>query len=234
MLSMRQSARHAKIGFIVAAGVACASQPRPATPPPMNVAAMSVPSGCATPVASRTSDVGCYLTAVEEIGAAPNYPIYWHLHTFPSRTSAENARPVRGTIVESFGKVWLFTMAEAEWRPSSGDFVARVGPLPLTPGKTYTARYHQATFVPGMRTATHRHSGPEAWFVVDGAQCLETPDGITLVHAGESAIVPGGPAMVLSSVGTEVRHALAIIVHDSSLPATTPAHDWNAKGLCPR
>ncbi|HEX9083217.1 MAG TPA: hypothetical protein VF836_00650 [Gemmatimonadaceae bacterium] len=199
----------------------------------MNVTA-TVPGGCTTPAASRMSDVGCYLTAIEELGPAPNYPIYWHLHTFPNRTSAENARPVRGTIVESFGKVWLFTMAEADWRPASGDFVARVGPLPLTPGRAYTVRYHQAMFIPGMQTATHRHSGPEAWFVLAGAQCLETPDGITVVHAGESAIVPGGPAMLLSSVGTEVRRALVIIVHDSSLPATTPAHDWHAKGLCPK
>lgn len=148
--------------FIVLASVACAAQ-RPPTPqqqyPRMNVAGMSLPGGCATPVANRPANVGCYLTGVEELEAAPTHPIYWHLHTFPSRTSAENARPVRGTIVESFGKVWLFTMADADWRPASGDFVARVGPLPLTPGKPYTARYHEATFVAGMQTATHRSEG---------------------------------------------------------------------------
>ena len=92
----------------------------------MNVAAMSVPGGCVTPAASRTSDVGCYLTAVEELGAAPNYPIYWHLHTFPNRTSVENARPVRGTIVESFGKVWLFTIDGTGWRAPGGARVAEV------------------------------------------------------------------------------------------------------------
>ena len=212
---------NAKYILAVAAGVACGSQPRSAPPQPesgrTNVAAVGVPGGCAEPAAEHASDVGCYLTGVEALNADPSYPIYWHLYTFPNRKSAEKARPVRGTIVESFGKVWLFTMAQDSWRPPSGDFVALVGPIPLNPG---------------MHTAPHRHPGPEAWFVLTGAQCLETPDGITVVRAGRSAIVREGPPMLLSGVGTQVRRALVLVVHDSSLPWTTPAHDWKAKGLC--
>jgi len=235
---MRQSAYYAKYIVAVAAGFACASQPRSAPPQrepvPMNVAAVGVPGGCAAPAAGHTGDVGCYLTAVEALNADPGYPIYWYLHTFPSRAAAEHARPVRGTIVESFGRVWLFTMAQDAWRPPSGDFVARVGPIPLKPGKSYTVRYMEATFNPGMHTAPHRHPGPEAWFVLTGAQCLETPDGITVVRAGRGAIVREGLPMLLSGVGTQVRRALVLVVHDSSQPWTMPAHDWNAKGLCPK
>ena len=235
---MRQSAHYAKCSLAVVAGVACASQTRSAPPQHesarMNAAAVGVPGGCSAPAAGRTSDIGCYFTAVETLNDAPSHPIYWHLYTFPNRTSAENAQPVHGTIVESFSKLWLFTMAAENWRPASGDFVARVGPIPLTPGKSYTVRYMEATFNPGMRTAPHRHPGPEAWFVLTGAQCLETPDGITVVRAGESAVVREGPPMLLSSVGTDVRRALVLVVHDSSRAWTMPAHDWNAKGLCPR
>ena len=196
--------------------------------------ATGVPGACDTPIARRTSEVGCYLTAVDALGAAPSYPVYWHLHTYPSRAAAETARPLRGTIAESLGRVWLFTMAEANWHPASGDFVARVGPIPMTAGKRYTVRYMEATFTPGMRTSAHRHSGAEAWYVLTGAQCLETPDGITVVHAGQSAMVREGPPMLLSGVGSDVRRALVLVVHDSSQPWITPAHDWTAKGLCPK
>jgi len=34
-----------------------------------------------------------------------------------------------------------------------------------------------------------------AWFVVEGEQCLETPDRPIRVKAGETAMVEGGPAM---------------------------------------
>ncbi len=235
---MPQSAQYAKYFLAIAVTTACASQSRSVPPPHesrrMVDEATGVPGSCDTPSANRTSDVGCYFTAVEALNVAPKAPIFWYLHTFPSRVAAENARPVRGTIVESLGRVWLFTMAEADWRPASGNFVARVGPIPVTPGKSYTVRYMEATFIPGMHTNPHRHSGAEAWFVLGGAQCLETPDGITVVHAGESAVVPEGPPMLLSGVGTDVRRALVLVVHNSSQPWVTPARDWNAKGLCPK
>ncbi len=235
---MRQSERYAKYFLAILNIAACASQSRSAPPHHesrgMFDEATGVPGSCDTPSAKRASDVGCYLTAVEALNDAPKDALFWNLHTFPNRAAAESARPVRGTIVESLGRVWLFTMAEADWHPASGNFVARIGPIPVTPGKSYTVRYMEATFIPGMHTNPHRHSGAEAWYVLSGAQCLETPDGITVVHAGESAVVRQGPPMLLSGVGTDVRRALVLVVHDSSQPWVTPARDWNAKGLCPK
>ncbi len=38
--------------------------------------------------------------------------------------------------------------------------------------------------------------------------------------------------MELTATGSEVRRALVLILHDSSLPATTPATDWTPKRLC--
>jgi hypothetical protein len=95
----------------------------------------------------------------------------------------EAARGPHGTVVESFGKVWLYTIAEEGWRPSGDARVALIGPLAITPGKQYTARYIEAVFTPGMKTSVHRHSGAEAWYVLAGAQCLETPEGITVARA---------------------------------------------------
>jgi mannose-6-phosphate isomerase-like protein (cupin superfamily) len=222
------------LGCAVAAG--CAPQHHTMTPQANTDRTVDngagVPGACTTPRASA-NDLGCFLIAEDALGPAPTSPVYWYLHTYPTRTAAQGAKTMHATIVESFGKVWLMTLADSNWRSPSGDFVSRVGPIPLTPGKMYTARYMDATFQQGMHTRVHRHSGPEAWFVLSGAQCLETPEGITVVRAGEGSVVREGPPMMLSGVGDEIRKALVLVVYDSSQPFSTAVHDWNAKGLCP-
>ncbi len=197
-------------------------------------ASAQVPGRCETPASERTGEVGCYLTAADVLGSLPAGPMYWHLYNYPTRAAAEAAKGPRGTVVESFGKVWLYTIAEEGWRPPSGERIAVLGPFPIVAGKQYTARYMEAVFTPGMRAAIHRHSGPEAWYLVSGAQCLETPTGITVAHAGEGAVVPEGPPMALSSVGGETRRSILVVLHDGSQPWITMAHDWQPKGLCPK
>jgi len=118
-----------------------------------------VPGGCNTPVSQRTGEAGCYLTATELLGALPQAALFWHLYVYPTHAAAESAKGSRGTVVESFDKVWLYTIADSEWRASSGERIATIGPLPITAGKQYTARYMEAVFPPGMRAAIHRHSG---------------------------------------------------------------------------
>jgi quercetin dioxygenase-like cupin family protein len=137
-------------------------------------------------------------------------------------------------VVEAFDKVWLYTIAEPEWRSSSGERIATIGPLPITPGKQYIARYMEAVFTPGMRARIHRHSGPEAWYLVSGTQCLETPEGITVARTGEGAVVPEGPPMALSSVGTETRRSVLLVLHDTSKAWITLENEWTPKGLCPK
>jgi quercetin dioxygenase-like cupin family protein len=83
------------------------------------------------------------------------------------------------------------------WKGNGGQRVARVGPLPLAVSSSYTALYMEATFIPGMHSTAHRHPGPEAWYVLTGEQCLETPGHRVIVRSGESGIVPEGPPMML-------------------------------------
>ena len=75
--------------------------------------------------------------------------------------------------------------------------------------------------MPGEASAPHTHSGPEAWFVVEGEQCLETPDRAIRVKAGQTAMMDGGAAMRLVGTGTGPRRALVLILHDAAQPATT-------------
>jgi quercetin dioxygenase-like cupin family protein len=136
-------------------------------------------------------------------------------------------------VVESLAKVWLLTIENAGWRPSGGERVAEIGPLPVVAGETYSALYLEAIFNPGMTSNVHRHAGPEAWYTLAGETCLETPDGKYVGRAGGNyVIVPGGPPMHLTATGIEQRRALVLILHESSKPATTQVDDWTPKGLC--
>jgi quercetin dioxygenase-like cupin family protein len=191
------------------------------------------------PAAQRAGrELGCWITATEALGELPRAP-FWHLDAFPTRAAAEAAKGPRGTVVESLGRVWLFTVAEAGWRPTpggggerGGERVAEVGPVPTREGVRYAAQYMEGVFAPGMRSRVHRHPGPEAWHNLAGRMCLETPEGRMEAGPGESAIVPEGPPMVLTGIGAEQRRSLVLILHDASQPASTLAHDWTPRGLC--
>jgi quercetin dioxygenase-like cupin family protein len=185
------------------------------------------------PVSQRTSEVGCWIISHEPVGQLAAPQTFWHLDVYPTRAAAEAAKGPSGTVVESLGKVWLLTIESADWRPSGGERVAEIGPLPVIAGAKYSAQYMEAIFTPGMTAPAHVHSGPEAWYTLAGETCLETPQGRQIGRAGsEYVIVPGGPPMHLTATGTEQRRALVLILHDSSKPATTPVHDWTPKGLC--
>ena len=131
-----------------------------------------IQGGCDVPVTRRTSETGWYLVATVPLGILPDVSLFWHLHRFQTRAQAEAAAQSRSTVVESLGYIWLYTIAEEGWRPTAGERVAVIGPLPITKGTKSVARYMEAVFAPGMQTAVHRHSGPEAWYVLAGSQCL--------------------------------------------------------------
>jgi quercetin dioxygenase-like cupin family protein len=185
------------------------------------------------PVSQRTSELGCWIIVDDQVGLLPAGQMFWHLDTYPIRTAAEDAKQSRGTVVEALGKIWLFTIAEATWRPRSGVRIAEIGPLPVQPGSAYSAMYMEAVFTPGMTSAIHTHSGPEAWYTTAGESCLETPQGAMFGRAGgPPLIVPAGPPMLLTAIGKVQRRAIVLILHNASQSATTLEHDWKPKGLC--
>jgi hypothetical protein len=190
--------------------------------------------GTCIPVAERAGrQFGCFILAKQAVGPLEPARTFWHLSTFPTREAAEAVAGAHGTVVESLAKVWLLTIADADWRPATGTHVAAVGPLPISPRVGYTAQYMEAVFRPGMKSLVHRHSGPEAWHTLTGETCLESPEGIIIGRAGgRPVIVPRGPPMELTATGVEIRRALVLILHDSAQPASTPATDWTPKGLC--
>jgi quercetin dioxygenase-like cupin family protein len=192
-----------------------------------------VPGRCEELRTGAPDAVGCYLAGTETFGAATATPLFWHIDRYTTRAAAEGARGAHGTVVVAHGAVWLFTLADSGWRAASGERVARVGPLPVTPGRTYAAHYLDGVVPPGARTPVHRHAGPEAWYVVAGAQCLETPDGVQVVRAGESYVVREGPPMLLATTGAVTRRTFGLVLHDAAQPWTIPTSEWTPKGSCP-
>lgn len=191
--------------------------------------------GTCVPVAERAGrEFGCFITARQELGRLPASPrLYWHLDTYRTRAAAERARGSRSTVVESLGRIWLFSIARADWRARGGRRVARIGPLPLVPADSVAAVYMEGVFQPGMNTVVHRHPGAEAWYTLEGAMCLETPEGTLTQRAGERGLmVRGGIPMMLTGVGTGPRRSVVLILQDATKPRSTPAHDWTPRGLC--
>jgi uncharacterized membrane protein len=187
------------------------------------------------PVAQRAGrEFGCFITAREELGALPkDSALYWHIDAFTARAAAEAAKARRSTVVGSLGRIWLFTIAERGWRPASGKRIAVVGPLPLVDADAYAAVYMEGVFKPGMHSAVHRHPGVEAWYTVEGEQCLETPEGKLEQRAGAPGVmVRGGVPMILTGTGTSVRRSLVLILQDAAKPRSVLATDWTPAGVC--
>jgi hypothetical protein len=185
------------------------------------------------PVAERAGRAfGCFITAREELGRLPSdIPLYWHLDTYPTRVAAELARESRSTVVTSLGRIWLFTIAPADWRPRGGDRVARIGPLPLIKADTFAAVYMEGVFEPGMNTMVHRHPGVEAWLTLEGSMCLETPEGKLEQRAGDPGMmVRGGVPMMLTGTGS--RPSIVLRLQDATKPRSTRAADRTPLHLC--
>jgi hypothetical protein len=191
--------------------------------------------GTCIPVAQRAGRaLGCFIMARQELGHLnAKAPLYWHLDTYATRAAAEKARGPRSTVVESLGRIWLFTIEAAAWRPTSGKRVERVGPLPLVQADSIAAVYMEGVFEPGMHSMVHRHPGAEAWVTLEGSQCLETPNGALRQRAGDHGILVGpNIPMMLTGTGKNIRKSVVLILQDATKPRSTPATDWTPRHLC--
>jgi quercetin dioxygenase-like cupin family protein len=209
-------------------------------PPPVAAETpVHMPSGAAphfcvvvTPGETRP-EFGCFRIGVAKNLEFSSPTVFWHLQTFPSRAAAIEAKSPSGIVVEADGRVWLSEVGPRDLVPQGGRTVAVIGPLSLVAGKSYDAEIAYSVMAPSDRSRVHTHSGPEAWYVLAGAQCLETPAGTIRGHAGETmSAAPNGP-MQLSVTGADVARALTLVIHDSAQEFGA-ASDWKPPGACQR
>lgn len=184
-------------------------------------AAAQLAPPCAENSPERRGGIGCSIIQSKLLPDSVGAELYWHIDRFGSLQAARAAAGPDGVAVEASGGHWLMTVEPRPSHHHGGRHVTLVGPLPLPPAARYTMQVFSAAFRPGMYSLVHQHSGAEAWYMLEGEQCLETPKRAATVRQGETLVVPAGVPMRLVATGTTVRRALAVIVHDAAQPPTT-------------
>lgn len=218
-------------GLLLAGLGACGSPHAPATADHA-MGSPRMPGACEASASANTGKMGCYFDEAVELGTSAG-SAFWHVDEFPDATSAVQALASGSAVVRAYGRIFLQTVNDdAGWRPAGGRHLATVGPMPTPKGSPVTARFMQAMTQPGANTRPHRHDGPEAFYLLSGAICMETPEGGQTTGPGETYWVRGGVPMQLTSAGKEVRRSLFVVLHSSSQPWMTMAPDWTPTGAC--
>jgi quercetin dioxygenase-like cupin family protein len=178
-------------------------------------------------------EFGCFRIGTSKNLKLKRAAIYWHLYTFPNKSAADAAKTRSGIVVEEDGRVWLSEFGTRHRPSNGGERIAVVGPLKLLHAESYTAEIAYSVMQPDDRSRVHTHSGPEAWYVLSGAQCLKTPSGTRSAHAGATMSVGPNLPMELSVTGAEVARSLTLVIHDSTQEFGTVS-TWKPTDACQR
>jgi quercetin dioxygenase-like cupin family protein len=185
--------------------------------------------GSATGVIGPTP---CTIFARRSVDKFPDGPVVWTVETFPTRAQAERAKTATSAVVEAEKKIWLLTVGPHHAAPAGATREAEIGPLPLPSAASYEIMLAHVEVPPGARSAVHVQSGPEAWYVLSGSQCVETPDTVLRIGQGQGGIVPADTPLFLVATGTVTRRAFFVIVHDAARPFYTEINSWTPRGMC--
>lgn len=180
---------------------------------------------CAEDSPERRGEEGCTILASRPLSGAITGAIYWHIDRFNSLEDAKKAAGPNGVAAEAHKGVWLMTVEGKTKDHHGGRHVALLGPLDLPAAEGYTMRVASSLLKQGASTPIHIHSGPEAWFIVVGEQCLETEKSAHRLKAGKSFVLATDQIHRGRVQSAEMRGALALVLHDSKRPAS---HDLTA------
>ena len=173
---------------------------------------------------------GCQRLLASHLPAISDAPLFWHLRKVPAGTRT-GAGDSTAFIVDAPGQSWLYSFGPKDAVPTEGEPAISIGPLPLRPAKAYQVVAYYVVMPAGAYTIIHTHPGPEAWYVLEGTQCLDTPKGAMKLGAGEGGVVPPDTPMRLHNSGSTLRRALFIVIHDPAL-AWGSRTDWTPTGGC--
>jgi quercetin dioxygenase-like cupin family protein len=238
MTAKRQSRQVLLRQAVYAASVVVAAIPYVAgaqTPQSSGGAGTSAPTiACVDSSASgKIGTTPCTIFARRAVPGFPNGAVTWTLETFPTRAAAEHAMTPTSAVAEVDQKYWLMTVGGRPTASPGATHAAEIGPLPLPPAKSYEMILAYVAVPPGSRSAIHVQSGPEAWYVLSGSQCVETPSTVLHIDQGHGGVVPADTPLYLIATGTGIRRAFFVIVHDAARPFYTEINTWKPKGLCP-
>lgn len=176
---------------------------------------------CAENSPERRGEIGCSIVENKPLPAYLGEPVFWHIDRFESGERARAGIGPASVAFEAHGAWWLMSIEPGGGAHHGGQHVAEVKLSPLPAAARYSMLVISAYIPAGMTSRVHLHSGVEAFYTVDGEQCLETAKQAFRMKKGDSLVVPAGVTMRLVATGTQPRRAFAVIVYDSSQPPTT-------------
>ena len=175
---------------------------------------------CTPDSPERRGEPGCTIVGNKSLPSRLRAPVFWHIDEFPTLAAAQRAEGPTSVTFEAQGSAWLYTIDSDSSSRHGGTQRGVVGPLPIHPDRLYRIMAMATRFLPGQFSPVHTHSGPEAWWVLEGEQCLQTTRATVRAHAGQSAFVAEGDTMRLVATGTGPRRALVLILYDADRPAS--------------
>jgi len=162
--------------------------------------------------------------AEKKVAELPAGKLVWTIETFDSDVSARAVAGPWSLVVQSDGKVWMFSLGDDTTASPGGVKVAQVGPIARISAKSYVLRINDVSGPPGSVTPVHSHPGSEAFFVLSGEQSIRGTSEVLKVAAGHTEPGQGAErAMEVSSSGTTDLHALVMFVVDADKPFSSPA-----------
>lgn len=190
-----------------------------------------VPGLCTGPVPEDRDTPGCYKTGEVALDGTKR-AIYWHIYAFSdaAAAAAEARKHRHAATTQMHAIAWLYVLGSRDETVTGGSRKAMIGPIPVG-REDMVAHFAASVFPPGMRTRVHSHPGAEAFYVVDGEQCMETPSERRLVRASETYVVTDGLHLQAAPKG---RRNLVLILAPRGKPAVIPGGDWKPTGFCER
>jgi quercetin dioxygenase-like cupin family protein len=169
----------------------------------------------------RRGEIGCSIVEKKPLLGILKEPVFWHIDQFDSAERARAGIGPSSIAFEAHDAWWLMSVGPKSDDHHGGRHVAQVDLSPLPKADTYSMLVISAYIPAGMTSRVHFHSGVEAFYTVDGEQCLETKEKAFRMKKGDTLVVPTGITMRLVATGTQPRRAFAVIVYDSSKPPVT-------------
>lgn len=171
---------------------------------------------CARDSPERRGEIGCSYIEDKVLPAPLKGPLFWNIDRFESNSGAEAAAGPNNVVFQAHGAWWAMSIEPMIKNHRCGKHVASVALPPLPPAPMYSMLVISAYIPAGQTSRVHHHSGVEAFYTVDGEQCLETPTGAHTIPKGGWFAVPAGVTMRLVATGSKPRRGFAVVVYDAS------------------
>lgn len=173
----------------------------------------------------RHGGLGCSYVENKALKGPFREPLYWHIDRFDDGQKARAAVGPDSVAFEGQGAWWLLSVESTVNDHHGGTHVNQVLLPPLPSASKYSMLVISSYISPGLTSRVHHHSGVEAFYVVDGEQCLETPTQAYPMKTGDVLVLPTGVTMQMVVTGTAPRRAIAVVIYDGAQPPTTPTEN---------